>query len=286
MNLRAIPTDGRKNTVVPMRGNEMVTTTESITPAQARRWLEKNKVNRGLNLDRVNEYAHDMTLGKWELTEESIALDKEENLVQGQHRLNAILVANKPIKMRVTRNAPPIWAIRDRGYNRQVGDFLTWSDNTLVDNSKRIVAWLGVVQLMKTRAPARYRVTRCREILLSYEEGVRWLSTRAPATLRAPFCAALVYVHPVFPQETQTFLEQYISGADLREGSPVLALRNRRIDSTKESKERQWSERLEISFQTLDALKRFVQKKQVRRLDKTDAPYVFFKELRERKGLT
>lgn len=294
MNTKALQTNGRRlaaPNVVPMRGRDaMVSTTEDISPATAARYLEKNVINRPISERMVTDYAHDMELGRWVLTEESIAFDREGNLVQGQHRLSAIVKSGKTIKLRVTRNAPDILSIRDRGRQRRVGDFLQWSDHTIVEgDTKRIVAWLGILQLMRDKAAARYRVSSCQDILEEHEPAVKWLTQTATSKVHAPICGALIFAYPGHESHCETFLDLYISGAGLEKGSPVLALRNRALranQTLKKTGDKHWSERLEASYQTLTALKAFMKKKPLVHLYKSDEAYLWFKESRERKGLT
>ena len=65
----------------------------TITPEIATKMLEKNFVNRRLNKDRIATYAHDMKNGAWEKVSDGLSLqfDSDENLMNGQHRLNAII---------------------------------------------------------------------------------------------------------------------------------------------------------------------------------------------------
>ena len=73
---------------------------ENITPARAQKILDTNKVNRHLNRGTVLAYAEDIKNDRWDSqTTACIALDKQGNLKDGQHRLNAIIMANKPVKM-------------------------------------------------------------------------------------------------------------------------------------------------------------------------------------------
>ena len=74
-----------------------------ITPKMAKEMLERNmKNNRRVNHDTVNRYARIMKAGGWNLTHQGIAFDTSGLLVDGQHRLQAIVSANVPVEMMVT----------------------------------------------------------------------------------------------------------------------------------------------------------------------------------------
>ena len=74
-----------------------------ITPEMAREMLEHNmKNNRRVSKETVMRYARIMKAGGWNLTHQGIAFDTNGELIDGQHRLNAIVQANVPVKMLVT----------------------------------------------------------------------------------------------------------------------------------------------------------------------------------------
>ena len=73
----------------------------NITPEIASKMLEKNFVNRKVNKDRVATYAHDIKAGAWEKISDGLSLqfDSDGNLMNGQHRLNAIIQSETPLEM-------------------------------------------------------------------------------------------------------------------------------------------------------------------------------------------
>lgn len=78
----------------------------TITPEMAARWLEKNTHNRKLQTKNIDQYAQDMRNGDWQYTHQGICLAADGTIVDGQHRLHAIVRAGVPVEMLVTRNAP------------------------------------------------------------------------------------------------------------------------------------------------------------------------------------
>lgn len=73
-----------------------------ITPELAEAMLGKNHSNRRLRKQAVLMYAKDMKEGRWELTHQGIAFDKNGDLVDGQHRLKAIVDSGVTVRMLVT----------------------------------------------------------------------------------------------------------------------------------------------------------------------------------------
>jgi len=73
-----------------------------ITPTMASNWLENaNNRNRPVSQAAVDRYARDMRAGRWRLTHEGIAFDPSGVLLDGQHRLWAIVYAETPVEMHV-----------------------------------------------------------------------------------------------------------------------------------------------------------------------------------------
>ena len=95
----------------------------TITPQMASEMLSHNMRNRRLSDSRVKSYAKDILNGKWTDTPTPIAFSAEGVLIDGQHRLSAVVVANTPVKMMVAYDVPTD-AVIDRGLPRDSGSAL------------------------------------------------------------------------------------------------------------------------------------------------------------------
>ena len=84
----------------------MITEVVTITPTLAKTWLDRNVINRTLRDGVAHRYAKDMAEGKWFQSHQGIAFYDDGTLADGQHRLIAITLYNKPVKMVVTMNVP------------------------------------------------------------------------------------------------------------------------------------------------------------------------------------
>ena len=97
---------------------------ETITPENAKKMLAFNKVNRPISEKTSKAYAEDMKNGRWDTnTTSCIAFDTKGNLVDGQHRLTAVIIAGVPVKMWVSRNVGD-HVVFDSGRNRTLSDFM------------------------------------------------------------------------------------------------------------------------------------------------------------------
>ena len=92
-----------------------------VTPQLARQLLSNMAGNRRLSQESVNAYANDIIQDNWdEKTGAAISIDEDGKLVDGQHRLHAVIKANKPIKTWVCISTKPnsIYDFNRRRSNR------------------------------------------------------------------------------------------------------------------------------------------------------------------------
>lgn len=102
---------------------QMVATIEAVTPAMAAEWLNRNISNRPLRPWWVGQLAAKIERGEWMVTHQGVAFDQSGVLLDGQHRLRAIVQAGKTCEMVVWRGADPMsFAVVDTGVLRTFAD--------------------------------------------------------------------------------------------------------------------------------------------------------------------
>lgn len=106
----------------------MKTVEVTITPALAREWLDGQGVNRTIRKYDVDRYARQMERGEWMVTHQGIAFNAAGRLIDGQHRLLAVIKAGTPVTMNVTFGMDDN-AIKfiDTGVTRKNADILLFS---------------------------------------------------------------------------------------------------------------------------------------------------------------
>jgi hypothetical protein len=107
----------------------MLTTvaTETVTPATAKYWLtpEINANNRRLKVAIVRKYVRDMEANNWMFNGDTIKFDRNGKLLDGQHRLHAVVVLHRPVEFLIVRGLDPAaYTAIDTGARRTVGDML------------------------------------------------------------------------------------------------------------------------------------------------------------------
>ena len=99
--------------------------TENITPAKAREYLNTSTGNRPLSKVFILSYADTMKKGAWLLNGVPIIFDVNGHLLDGHHRLQAVITAGIPVRFDVMRGAPAeAFSTYDNGRHRTVGQLL------------------------------------------------------------------------------------------------------------------------------------------------------------------
>ena len=94
---------------------------QMVNPERAHQLLATQIHNRRLNKKRVAELAYAISHDMWTESPDAVCIDKYGRLINGQHRLNAIIQANKPVLLTIAYDVPTD-AVIDRGLERSVGD--------------------------------------------------------------------------------------------------------------------------------------------------------------------
>lgn len=122
----------------------------TITPALAKQWLGENTHNRHLNEKHVATLAGAIKRGEWELNGAAITRAKDGTLIDGQHRLHAVVKADKAIKSFVGLNMPmSTQETVDAGKKRTFGHVLQLRGYTHADQLASATRALYVYRAIK-----------------------------------------------------------------------------------------------------------------------------------------
>lgn len=161
----------------------MVAKVELITPEIAKEYLVYNVNNRNLNRERVNKYARDMVAGEWQLNGEPIIFDTAGILKDGQHRLQAVIKCNKPVKMLVVRGVDPLVDTINTGTPRSFVDMLRIGG---MDPTICIPAFVACARQAAIIGAGRSSITKseAEAWIYRHEDALRELRTNAKFTHR------------------------------------------------------------------------------------------------------
>ena len=237
----------------------MKTTTETITPKRAQTILDNHLtpfVAEDINKQRrvseqlIDSYARAMRAGQWGTTHQGIAIDSNGLLVDGQHRLMAIVRSGATIKTMITRGLPAngegtthgvkVIDMIDRGKVRGVGQQLQMRHGILDANYYaamcRTILMLGANALKVTTLPVD--VGQCLRVIDMYGTELRDAHQRkAKLTgLRsATIGGAIAFAMKAGDkQRLREFSDRIRDGENLSKGNPALTIRNYLLSHYKE----------------------------------------------------
>lgn len=102
-----------------------------LTPELAEKWLGHNVGNRNLRRQKVQQYARDMREGNWHTSGQAVQFDWNGRLVDGQHRLEAVIESGITIEVLVVKGLDPrAREVIDTGAKRTASDALKFAGHT------------------------------------------------------------------------------------------------------------------------------------------------------------
>jgi len=103
--------------------------TENITPEKAQEYLKTSIGNRPISKPVVHSYSDTMKKGGWLLNGMCIIFDVDGHLIDGHHRLLAVIDAGIPVRFDVCRGANrDSFTTYDCGRHRTIGQLLAMQD--------------------------------------------------------------------------------------------------------------------------------------------------------------
>jgi hypothetical protein len=211
-----------------------------VTPGLARQWLAKNVHNRPLSEDLALHYAEAMARGEWELNGEPVIFGPGGVLVDGQHRLHAVVLADVAVEMLVVEGVGPgAFATIDVGKGRTPGDALALAGekNASVLAAAAALWWRYEAGRMKVGGRRRHPTRRQLVQTVADNPGLRdslaaCMAVKARLTVVWTMSQA-TFVHYAgsrrHPEAADSFVHQVATGEGLTATSPVALFRDRLI---------------------------------------------------------
>lgn len=223
----------------------------TITPQLAKELLRRNTRNRKLRERAVGDYARDMAAGHWAINGEAIKISAKGDVLDGQHRLHAIVQADTAVDMFVVIGLDPAaQETMDSGRKRSTADVLALRTEenaaTLAAVLRRVWAWEQGDRRFKGRQTPT--TAECAALLEEHPEIRRSaeIATRTRAAFPHIPQSVLGTSHYLFNAisegDTAWFFQRLGDGAELPLGHPILALRTRvtseRLDNVRMAEDR------------------------------------------------
>lgn len=214
-------------------------TKQLITPAVATKLIQSNTHNRKISQPVLLRYVADMLNGRWKQdTGETIKISKKGRILDGQHRLHAVVKSGVSNYFYITTGLDEdVFDVIDTGKSRNAADAFTIAD---IKNSYQLSAILVYFNLLKENKrkgrQVNLRQTNSELLEQYYEEPLFWQNiTNKTAVLYTAFAKILpgsviggflAYLYKLNPEKAEDFMEQLCTGLNVTNQSIAL-LRNK-----------------------------------------------------------
>lgn len=206
-----------------------------VTPDDAQEWLSVNTKNRRLSSHTVDFYANQIKTGDWMANGQPIIFGKNGKLLDGQHRLAAIIQAGRAAPSLVVRGVDnDAFKSIDRGRPRSIADILHMQGeiNSVIaacasryldsfwrtghfGKGKGRIAFNEIESIIRKHPNLRTSIHFAAQNIHSFPLG-------SPSLL-----AATHYLFNSIDEENcKYFFDRLLTGAELAKDSPILQLRN------------------------------------------------------------
>ena len=127
-----LPPPRRDGMMGELRLGDIITGWFDITPELAMSWLDYNLHNRKVNRNKVASFARQILTGDFIYTHQGIAFNREDELIDGQHTLKAIILTGKTVRRMVTFGLPK----KPEGKNYTTMDVIDVGGRSVADQLK------------------------------------------------------------------------------------------------------------------------------------------------------
>jgi ParB-like chromosome segregation protein Spo0J len=207
---------------------------ELITPDQARQYLTFNTNNRNLRKAHVEKLANDIKHGRWVYNGSTIVFNGDGTLLDGQHRLAAIIDADTPVPITVVRGvSKSAMSTIDANVARSAADAISLTGAAY---AYRIAAAARMLITLKEGRQVSQRKMSNSEILEFMNRHPRLAETcaesEAARVMPGSIVGAWLYMAKhvsKMEQEAGEALSVLVSGVPKYQGDPIHVFRERVI---------------------------------------------------------
>ena len=222
---------------------------QTVTPNLASMWLSFNAHNRTLRPETVEKYARDMAAGDWQLAGDPIRFNSAGELIDGQHRLSAVVASGVNVTFMVMRNMDAeARDVIDTGLKRTAADMMRLSDipnsSVVAVTARLAIGWeTGAITQAIQRLPGPYTHSELMAFVGDHPEILRvaadvkaWQGRGLRAAPSAVGMARWLTAS-IDREASDRFFDDLINMRTSGTGDPRFALL-RRLDNKKNDKER------------------------------------------------
>jgi hypothetical protein len=213
------------------------TQTVLVTPELAQEWLAKNEGNRPLRQNVVQLYATDIAAGKWQMNGETIKLAASGRVLDGQHRLQAIVKTGASVEMLVVFGLQEdSFQTIDTGMRRTMANILGFNGAQNCGVLASIGRWIAILghgsEYTRSNVSSQTVLDMIQQHPLSQHYATKFSNSAIRSFLPAASGAVMTLAAEKYGQDViDLFMSNFASGEGLKRGDPVFELRERMIQN-------------------------------------------------------
>ena len=211
---------------------KMTETIRTINPEFAHKLLKYNPRNRRLNQLHIRGLASQMEDGLFMPELGFISFDTKGKLIDGQHRLSAIIESQTSFKMKIVTGLDPnIRNSVDTGLKRTLGDMLKMDgveNATMVSGAVAKMVVFDKFGRFDTRLSRKLHSADYKKAFKDYPEILICSQKLRPSPIfrrRSQILALYVLCYRSAPRKADEFFRKLMTGEDLEKNSPLLEIR-------------------------------------------------------------
>jgi len=211
-----------------------------ITPAIAKDMLKRNFGNRRLNLRNVGFLCKEMKIGNWKFDGQPLRFTASHQLLDGQHRLEALIEADMSLEFLVITGVnPDAFTVMDTGKNRNSSDIFSIEG---IENYSNVAAATRMICMTQNGKHAdtygAYKPSNTdlldfyseNKSISKYVENADFLYRSFNRVISTSHIAAYGFLMAELNvQESEEFWKKVCTGVGIDEGCPTGALRSKLI---------------------------------------------------------
>jgi hypothetical protein len=235
---------------ISYKGNDVNIRLVEVTPELAKEFLKHTKINRPLSVSNVNFLTREILKNSWMLTGESIKFDSDGYLIDGQHRLNAIIKSGKKVLLMIMYGVDSnVFSVLDTGRKRTGSDVLAINgleNYTLAASTIRLINQFeknsygeggAVGRTMSNQDVLKFYKNNL-DISKSVSEGSKLYKKCAQLISPSIICALYYLFSKKSKEQADDFMNKLCAGVNLETNSPITSLRNKLIASKNDKSHR------------------------------------------------
>lgn len=210
-----------------------------ITPNIARKMLEQNTCNRPKSMLHAGRLAEAMRRNEWKLNGETIVLNCDGTLIDGQHRLQACIIADVPFDTLVVYGIEgDVFPTIDQGRVRTISDALALTREKYYTQLATAIGWARRIESKCVRVWSKLTPTQAMDYIENNPGMRNSVGMVCPLKI-GPICSASLAstIHYLAtkslcdgdPEKPNAFILSVVTGENLSATNPAYLFRERML---------------------------------------------------------